>query len=158
MAFFVGIWTLQWKSVHKLKDGEVEADLYAFRTTDPNAEVKAIHPKAIPVILTAPEECEVWMTAPLEQAGGLQRPLPDGALQIVVRGGKKDGSPTMADIDNLEELIALLRRNIENLTEQATGASGAATEERISARLAEQQERLDDLLRRQEALERKGPA
>lgn len=57
----------------------------------------------------------------------------------------------MADaIDNLEDRIAMARRNIEDLTAQATGASGAAAEERIAARITEQQERLNDLLRQQE--------
>lgn len=91
-AFFAGVWTPKWKSVRKVKEGEVEADLYAFMTTEPNAEVGAIHPKAMPAILTTPEECEAWMTAPWEQARALQRPLPDGALSIVARGGKKDGN------------------------------------------------------------------
>lgn len=91
-AFFAGIWTPQWTSVRKLKEGPVSADLYAFLTTDPNAEVKAIHPKAMPVILTTPEACETWMTAPWERAAALQRPLPDGALRIVARGVKQDGS------------------------------------------------------------------
>ena len=90
-AFFAGVWTPQWRSVRKVKEGEVTADLYAFLTTDPNAEVKAIHPKAMPVILTTPEECETWMTAPWEEAFKLQRPLPDGSLDIVARGVKKDG-------------------------------------------------------------------
>lgn len=90
-AFFAGIWTPQWTSVRKLKEGPVSADLYAFLTTDPNAEVKAIHPKAMPVILTTPEACETWMTAPWERASALQRPLPDGALRIVARGVKMDG-------------------------------------------------------------------
>lgn len=53
----------------------------------------AIHPKAMPVILTEPEEIPTWMTAPWEQARALQRPLRDGALTIVARGGKKDGVP-----------------------------------------------------------------
>ena len=91
LAFFAGIWTAGWTSVRKLKEGETTNDLYAFLTTEPNQEVGAIHPKAMPVILTTAEEVEVWMTAPAEEALRLQRPLPDGALTIVARGGKKDG-------------------------------------------------------------------
>lgn len=78
--------------MRKIKTGEETIDLYAFLTTDPNAEVKAIHPKAMPVILRTPEECETWITAPWERAFALQRPLPDGSLEIVARGVKQDGS------------------------------------------------------------------
>ena len=39
-------------------------DLYASLTTEPNAEVEVIHPKAMPVIQTTPEEVDVWMSAP----------------------------------------------------------------------------------------------
>ena len=59
---------------------------------DPNAEVAPIHPKAMPVILTTPEEIETWMTAPTPEALKLQRALPDGSLRIVARGEKKDGA------------------------------------------------------------------
>ena len=89
LAFFAGIWT-SWTSVRKVKEGENTNDLFAFLTTEPNKEVAAIHPKAVPVILTKPEEIETWMTAPTEEALKLQRSLPDGALQIVARGSKKD--------------------------------------------------------------------
>ena len=89
LAFFAGIWT-NWTSTRKLKEGDVTADLFAFLTTEPNAEVAPIHPKAMPVILTTPEEIERWMTAPPADALTLQRPLPDGELRIVARGAKSD--------------------------------------------------------------------
>lgn len=90
LAFFAGIWT-RWTSVRKVKEGETTNDLFAFLTTDANAEVGAVHPKAMPVILTTTDEVEQWLTAPREEALRLQRPLPDGILKIVARGGKEDG-------------------------------------------------------------------
>src|SRR6266581_2618156 len=89
LACFAGIWT-NWRSVRKVKEGETTNDLYAFLTTEPNAEVGSIHPKAMPVILTTPDEVETWMTAPQDQALKLQRPLSDGSLKIVTRGVKED--------------------------------------------------------------------
>jgi putative SOS response-associated peptidase YedK len=91
IAFFAGVWVPQWKSVRKVKEGETTNDLFAFLTTDPNKEVKAIHPKAMPVILTEPKEWETWLTAERDQALLLQRPLQDHSLAIVARGGRADG-------------------------------------------------------------------
>jgi putative SOS response-associated peptidase YedK len=90
LAFFAGIWT-RWTSVRKVKEGETTNDLFAILTTAPNAEIGAVHPKAMPVILRDPAEIDRWMTAPLQEALKLQRPLPDGSLKIVLRGEKQDG-------------------------------------------------------------------
>lgn len=90
LGLFAGLWT-RWTSVRKLKEGETTNDLFAFLTTEANAEVGAIHPKAMPVILTTPEEVELWLTAPREEALQLQRPLGDGKLRVVARGGSQDG-------------------------------------------------------------------
>jgi putative SOS response-associated peptidase YedK len=90
LNFFAGIWVPQWRSTRKVKEGEIEADLFGFLTTEPNAEVGAIHPKAMPVILTTQDEIETWLTASTSDALKLQRPLPDISLKIVGRGVKKD--------------------------------------------------------------------
>ncbi len=95
LACFAGIWT-NWTSVRKVKEGETNNDLYAFLTTEPNAEVGAVHPKAMPVILTTPAEVETWMTTSPDQVLNMQRPLPNGALKIVARGVKEDTAGTSA--------------------------------------------------------------
>ncbi|WP_430262148.1 SOS response-associated peptidase [Neorhizobium sp. DAR64862/K0K3] len=64
---------------------EGEHDLYAFLTIDPNEIVKPIHPKAMPVVLTTQEECEIWMTAPWSEAKALQRPLPADRMMVLPR-------------------------------------------------------------------------
>jgi len=90
LNFFAGIWVPKWKSVRKVKEGEIEADLFGFLTTEPNTEVGAIHPKAMPVILTNPEGIETWLMAPTPEALKLQRPLHNGSLKIISRGAKRD--------------------------------------------------------------------
>ena len=82
-AFFAGIETRGWRSLRKVRDGETVDDLFAFLTTAPNAEVAAVHPKAMPVILTTPADWQTWMGADWAAARHLQRPLPDGALRLV---------------------------------------------------------------------------
>ncbi len=90
IAVFAGIWT-NWTSVRKVKEGETTNDLFGFLTTEPNNIVGPTHPKAMPVILTRLEEVDAWLTAPVEEALKLQRPLGEGVLKIVAKGTKKDG-------------------------------------------------------------------
>jgi putative SOS response-associated peptidase YedK len=52
--------------------------------------VEPVHPKAVPAILTTEEERDVWMRAPWEEAGKLQRPMPNTMLRIVASGERED--------------------------------------------------------------------
>ncbi|HEV7434742.1 MAG TPA: SOS response-associated peptidase family protein [Pseudorhizobium sp.] len=67
LMFFAGLWVRDWQSVPKVKEGVVTCDLFAFLTTEPNAIVEPIHPKAMPMILRDPYEVDAWLTAPVER-------------------------------------------------------------------------------------------
>ena len=54
----------------------------AFLTCAPNELVGAIHPKAMPVILTA-DDRERWLTGSYEEVVDLARPYPDEAMRLV---------------------------------------------------------------------------
>ena len=64
----------------------------------------------------------------------------------------------MADaaLADIERRIQLVEDNLRQLVEQAAAYSGAADEERNADRIAEQQAKLDALLKEREALLSKG--
>ena len=98
LACFAGIWT-PWACVRKKMKGWEECEVFAFLTIEPNAEVGAVHPKAMPVILMTEEERDAWLRADWAEASAQQRPLADGTLEIVKRGLKHDiGAPSIEPV------------------------------------------------------------
>jgi putative SOS response-associated peptidase YedK len=64
LAFFAGIWTT-WRRRRGTKANPIgRHQLFGFPTTDANAEVGAIHPETMPVILTSTEASQQWLTLP----------------------------------------------------------------------------------------------
>jgi len=93
-----GIWC-RWHGTRGTKKNPVEGEhtLFGFLTTDANATVKPVHAKAMPAILTTPDEMDQWMTAPAAEALELQRPLPDDALRTSSCGARKR-TPSRRDV------------------------------------------------------------
>ena len=90
---FAGIWRL-WTGVRGTKKDPVEGDhlLFSFLTCPANGVVGPVHPKAMPVLLTTPDEWATWLSAPAGDALRLQRPLPDEMIKEVARGQRSDGT------------------------------------------------------------------
>lgn len=61
----------------------------------------------------------------------------------------------MADVSELNDRIAILRDNVRQLSEQAAATSGAANEERIAERIAQQSEELERLIAERDELLKK---
>lgn len=86
VAFFAGVWR-PWRGERlaeqpgKSRRAREERDweLYAFLTTDANAVVRPVHEKAMPVILTEPDECREWLGGGADSLR-LQRPYAADAM------------------------------------------------------------------------------
>jgi len=78
MFAFAGIW--------RKVDGDPR---FAFLTTEPNALVGAVHPKAMPVILDE-ADYDLWLTGPWEEAGILAGAYPSQLMAIGRHGGSAE--------------------------------------------------------------------
>lgn len=79
LLFFAGIWT-EWVGIRDPAEGEKSHSLFAFLTTKTTSFSDQDIAVSLPVILTEPNELDVWMTAPWDTARLLHRPLDEQKL------------------------------------------------------------------------------
>jgi putative SOS response-associated peptidase YedK len=85
MMYFAGIMSEFYGDYGSKKEPNVGVHhLFSFLTTEPNALVRPVHAKAMPVVLTNIFECKQWLNAPPDQIEAIQeRVLDEDALEIV---------------------------------------------------------------------------
>jgi putative SOS response-associated peptidase YedK len=86
---FAGLWT-PWRGVRGTKSAPVNGkhELFGFLTTEANAIVAPIHPKAMPDILTTPEEVDLWLEAETPDALKFSDPCQMGFCESL-RGARR---------------------------------------------------------------------
>lgn len=77
---FAGIWR-DWSGTRGKEEGDFR--LFSMLTTEPNALVAPIHPKAMPVILDGPEAWSGWLTDPWDRARTLVAPFPADRMALL---------------------------------------------------------------------------
>ena len=95
---FPGIWQ-RWKGPLKKDGPNVEADVYSFMTTTPNALTDSINHERMPVLLSKEDEFETWLSGSPAEAFKLARSFDPAAMRIVQSGfDKEDLLATRADV------------------------------------------------------------
>jgi putative SOS response-associated peptidase YedK len=61
-------------------------EAFGFLTMEPNARARAVHEKAMRVILQTSDKIDLWMNAPIGEALALQGPLPQWRSRAVASG------------------------------------------------------------------------
>lgn len=85
---FPGIWE-RWKGPVKKDGPNVELDVYAFLTTEPNALTAGINHERMPVLLSREEEFETWLSGSPAEAYALARSFDPTMMRIVQSGFEK---------------------------------------------------------------------
>lgn len=71
---------------------------FAFLTAAPNATVGAVHPKAMPVLLTPGTLADAWLSADGPGACAMQQPFPDAAMKELPREDPAPPPPRAPDL------------------------------------------------------------
>lgn len=85
---FPGIWQ-RWNGPLKKDGPNIEVDVYAFLTTEPNVLTASINHERMPVLLRREEDFQTWLSGTTTEAFGLARSYDPAGMRIVQSGLEK---------------------------------------------------------------------
>ncbi len=94
--------------------------------------------------------------AAAKKAAATRKPRAAAKKALATRKMKAAVAAGASTTLELDDRIAIVRTNLRELVEQATSHSGASDEERMSQRIAEQEAKLELLMKQREELSQRG--
>ena len=88
MFAFPGVWT-RYKGPLKKNGENVEQEVFAFMTTEPNELTVSINHERMPVLLSDASDFETWLSGSTEEAFKLARSYPADQMRIVQSGSER---------------------------------------------------------------------
>ncbi|MTD93109.1 SOS response-associated peptidase [Hyphomicrobium sp. xq] len=86
---FPGVWT-RYRGPLKKGGENVDQEVFAFMTTEPNALTASINHERMPVLITDPADFETWLSGSPDQAFALARSYAADQMQIVQSGADQE--------------------------------------------------------------------
>jgi len=86
---FPGIWR-RYRGPVKKDGPNVDLEVFAFMTTEPNELTASTNHERMPVLLSTEEQCDTWLKGTANEAFALARSFPADMMRIVQRGADKE--------------------------------------------------------------------
>jgi putative SOS response-associated peptidase YedK len=86
---FPGVWT-RYRGPLKKDGPNVEQEVFAFMTTEPNALTASINHERMPVLISDPADFETWLSGSTEEAFKLARSYAAEQMRIVQSGSERE--------------------------------------------------------------------
>ena len=86
---FPGVWT-RYRGPLKKNGPNVDQEVFAFMTTEPNALTASINHERMPVLISDPADFETWLSGSTEAAFKLARSYAAEQMRIVQFGAERE--------------------------------------------------------------------
>ena len=92
---FPGVWT-RYRGPLKKNGDNVDQEVFAFMTTEPNALTASINHERMPVLMSDPDDFETWLSGSVEDAFKLARSYAARQMRIVQYGAEREDLSKLA--------------------------------------------------------------